>query len=70
MFAFYIRILTKRFTERNLRFGKFNIYFIAFFQLAYYDVKMLVAHTVNQALAVGTVIDNLKSIVLTHHLGK
>ena len=31
---------------------------------------MLIAHTIDQALAVSTVIDNLKSSVLCHHLGK
>ena len=31
---------------------------------------MLITHTVDQALAVSTVIDNLKSSVLCHHLGK
>ena len=31
---------------------------------------MLIAHTIDQALTVGTVIDNLKRSVLCHHLGK
>ena len=53
MFAFYVRVLTDGFAEGNLRFGKFDFYFVAFFQFADYDVKMLITHTVKECLSVG-----------------
>ena len=53
MFAFYVRVLTDGFTEGNLRFGKFDFYFVALFQFADYDVKMLITHTIKECLSVG-----------------
>ena len=34
MFTFHIRILADSFTESNLWFGKFDVYFVALFQLS------------------------------------
>ena len=46
MFALYVGVLADGLTESYLRFGKFHVYFVAFFELAYYDIKVLVAHTI------------------------
>ena len=70
MFAFYVRILADGLTERNLRFGKLYIDFIALFQHADNNIKMLVAHTIDQALTVSTIILNTNSPVFAHDLGK
>ena len=70
MFAFHIGILADSLTERNLRFGKFNFDFIAFFQLVYHDIKMLVAHTVEKCLPVGGIILHAESLILACHSGK
>ena len=39
VFVFYIRFFTDGFFKWNLWFGKNDVYFIAFFQLAYYDIQ-------------------------------
>ena len=70
MLSFYIRILANSLTERNLRFGKLYVYFIAILQHADNNVKMLVAHAINKALAVRTVILNADSLILAHDLGQ
>ena len=46
VFILHIDFLADGLAESYLRFGKFYVYFVAFFELAYYDIKVLVAHTI------------------------
>ena len=67
MFAFHIRVLANGLAECNLRFGKFNIYFVTFFQFADHDIKMLITHTIKECLSVGRIIYNTKGLVFACH---
>ena len=70
MLSFHIGILADRLSERNLRLAKFHIYFISLFQHADNNVKMLITHTINKALAVSAIIHNSNGAIFTHDLGK
>ena len=70
MLSFHIGILADRLSERNLRLAKFHIYFISLFQHADNNVKMLITHTINKALAVSAIINNSNGAIFTHDLGK
>ena len=70
MFAFYVRVLADGLTESNLRLGKFNFYFVAFFQFADYNVEMLIAHTVKKRLSVGRIIYYAKCLIFACHFCK
>ena len=68
MLAFHIGILADSLTERNLRFGKFDVYFITLFQFIYHDIKMLVTHTIEKCLSVGRIVLCTEGLILTCHL--
>ena len=70
MFTFHIRILADSFTESNLWFGKFDVYFVALFQFADYNIKMLISHSVKERLSVGRIIYNTERLVFTCHFCK
>ena len=68
--SFYIRILSDRLSESDLRRIELDIDLIALFQLALDDLELLLTDTVDQGLAVRGVIDDLKCIVFRSKLGK
>ena len=70
MFTFHIRILADSFTESNLWFGKFDVYFVALFQFADYNIKVLISHSVKERLSVGRIIYNTERLVFTCHFCK
>ncbi len=63
----HIRILLQSLAECNLRRLQYNLALISCSQLACNNLKVLVAHTVKQRLAVLAVIDYLNRNVFRHH---
>ena len=68
IFCIHIRILADGLAERYLRACKLHIHFVFCQQLAHDDIKMLIAHAVDQRLTVFRVVDSLHGEILLHHL--
>ena len=68
--SFYIRILSDRLAESDLRCIEIDVDLVTLLQLALDDLELLLADTINQGLAVRGVIYDLKCIVFCGKLGK
>ena len=66
----YIRVLADRLTERNFWCLQSDSDFVTLCQLACCHFQMLVTHSINQWLAVLTVIYHFQCHILCHHLRK
>ena len=68
--VFYICFFTDGFFERNPGLRKHNVYFVTFFQLADYNIQVLLADTVQQGLMILGIVYCFQSQIFLHHLGQ
>ena len=68
IFIFNVGFLADRLAVSNLRFGKFNLYFIFVFQTTCNHFQMLLTHAVKQSLTVLGIVDYAQRLIFVCQL--